>query len=356
MLANRRTCPPIQRRHQGGAVAMITVLFLLIVVGFTVLVSLNMSGSDVSDSTSQHNSVQALFLAESGVERASQRYGSGTPCNNSLQDSLAISFAGGSLQVITPIPAVVSGLCQIRVRGVYAGTTRTVDAGLSGGGGGAIAFDAASSATGNSSPSWSHTVAAGSNRVLIVGVSLRNNSGQTVTGVTYGGTALTLIGAQNGGTNSVRVELWRLVAPAAGTATVAVTVAARTVGGAISLTGVDQTNPIEASQFANGSNLSPSVTVTTVNNNAWVVDTLAHRLNPTVTVGAGQTQQWNAATGGGPVNGAGGSGSHEGPISPVGGVPMTWSMTSPQDWAIGAVALKPAGGGVNLRTWTEVVP
>src|SRR5258708_6597863 len=62
-----------------------------------------------------------------------------------------------------------------------------------------IAFDTASSAnTGTataSSLTWSHTVgAAGTNRILIVGVSIRNNSSQTVSSVTYGGTALTLVG------------------------------------------------------------------------------------------------------------------------------------------------------------------
>ena len=90
-----------------------------------------------------------------------------------------------------------------------------------------------------------------------------------MSGVTYAGTALTLIGSQNNGT-SVRVELWQLVAPATGANNVVVTLsaAAKAACGAISLTGVDQTNPVDASNFAASTSANPSVNVTTATNDA----------------------------------------------------------------------------------------
>jgi hypothetical protein len=131
-------------------------------------------------------------------------------------------------------------------------------------------------------------------------------------------------------------------------------------GGSISLTGVDQSNPVELPfSGANGNNGTPSVTVTTVNDNAWVVDSIANRSGAggnavTATAGAGQTGWWNANNGNSTNNGVRGAGSYEGPKTPAGAVPMTWTLSSSQDWAIGAVAVKPAGG-VTLVTWEEVV-
>lgn len=241
--------------------------------------------------------------------------------------------------------------------GVVGNAGRSVSVGVWGAVGGGIAFDAASSAAGNNvaSLSWSHT-AGGSQRILIVGVAIRNSGGRTVTGVTYNGLPLALIGAQNNGA-SVRVEQWYLTAPPAGAFTVQVNLSgnARVTAGSVSLTGVDQATPIDASAPASGSGGNPSVTVTTLTDRAWVVDALAHRLSPAVTAGAGQTAQWTNVTGGGPVNGVGGASSTEGPKTPAGAVAMTWTLAPGQDWALHAVALRPAAAAASLVQFQEVV-
>ena len=71
-------------------------------------------------------------------------------------------------------------------------------------------------------------------------------------------------------------------------------------GGSISLTGVDQTNPIDdltgppyGEGVAGGSG-DPSLDVTTLTDGAWVIDTLARRnYDDSTTVGSGQTERWN---------------------------------------------------------------
>ncbi|MDH5233923.1 MAG: hypothetical protein OEW77_03120, partial [Gemmatimonadota bacterium] len=81
-----------------------------------------------------------------------------------------------------------------------------------------VAVDNASSVTASTQTlSWSHTVGSGVNRFLLVGVSIRSAK-SSVTGVTYGGRSLSLVGAQNNSDNAVRTEIWRLAAPASGTA------------------------------------------------------------------------------------------------------------------------------------------
>ena len=208
-----------------------------------------------------------------------------------------------------------------------------------------IALDASSSCTpvDNTSATWSHTTS-GANRVLIVGVIIRNSSSETVTSVTYSGVAMSLVAAQSNGT-SVRAELWQLVAPQTGAHNIVATIAPGTAMacGAMSFTGVNQTTPIDATNSNTGTSATPTVTVTTVTNHAWLVDTLAFRSsgtpgNPTGTAGSGQTQRWSGYFEADPVRG---KGSSEGPQASAGGVVMDWNLSASVDWAIAGAALKP---------------
>ncbi|KKL22510.1 hypothetical protein LCGC14_2434730, partial [marine sediment metagenome] len=160
----------------------------------------------------------------------------------------------------------------------------------------AIAFDATANGQDSnvSSLTWSHTCT-GADLVLIVGVSTRGDDGDAVPdGVTYNGVAMTLIDGQ-GFATVLFSSLWQLKAPATGANNVVVswtTNTVRVVGGSMSFTGVDQTNPIDASNKATGNSTAPSVAVTTVADNAWIVDNLGFRTgsSETVTLDAGDSE------------------------------------------------------------------
>lgn len=119
--------------------------------------------------------------------------------------------------------------------------------------------------TGVASLSWSHTVGAGSDRLLVVRVA-NINSSVTVNNVTYGGVAMTALqsATSGSGTSQVRISMWYLVAPAVGTATVAVTLSAstRVQGYSNNLTGVSQVAPFGTPVTAVGTNNALAVTVT----------------------------------------------------------------------------------------------
>jgi len=363
MPANRRKRPPIQCRNQRGAAAMITVLFLLIVVGFAVLVSLDMSGSDVSDSTSQHNSVQALFLAESAIERAAGRYAAATPCASLAPDSA--SLASGSFTVATA--TVVGANCQIRATGTAAGNTRTVDAVLRPGGG-AITTVASVFTSGqrpaNTALTLSHTVPAGAS-ILLVGISFRNtqdNNNPTVT-VSYGGTAMTLAVSASGGNPWPRAQIWYLISPPTGTANVSVRINKKCeiVLGAKSFSGVNTatgaTAPFDVAATTNARNSKvASVPITPATSGAWVFEVAAMNSNDvtTMTPQANRTFGWFAQSNGN-VRGAA---STIGPVSPVAAQNprWTWNTGNNARWSHAAVALRPGGGGSpQLLTWTEAV-
>src|SRR5437899_4287912 len=152
---------------------------------------------------------------------------------------------------------------------------------------------------GTSTTTWAHTTS-GTNNVLVVGVSWANIITRTVTSVTYAGQTMTSAGsAVNAGNTGA--EIFYLVAPAVGSNTVIVTLSGAAnslVGGAVTLTGVNQTTPLGIFASATGTSVTPSVTVT-INTGETVIDTVSLTSSGAITVGVGgQTQQWQAGTSG----------------------------------------------------------
>jgi len=370
----RQTFPGLRQLHrQRGVAGMMAMLFLLVVVGFSAVTLLNMSSSDLHDTTAQNDSVAALFAAETGIERASQLYSTGTPCSAALLPPPAPAAAmplgtRASFQSTTFVPMPLAGptRCRLQVIGRVGNTTRTVQAELAGLGG-TVTFEAATNSTANnavSTLSWPHTIpaTAGTDRALVVGVSIHRAATEQVLLVppasapSYGGQPLTSIGAMThpSPTGELRVEMFLLVNPTIGTANITLNLSAstRVQAGAVTLSGVDPTLPVDAGPlFRNGTDTVPTVSLATLTNNAWVVDTMGSRMNANATVGGGQTEHWNRNTGGGPPAAINGTGSTE-PKAVAGPVTMNWTLSAAQPWVTGAVALRP-GGRVYVMNWQE---
>ena len=210
-------------------------------------------------------------------------------------------------------------------------------------------FDAASTSAGAdaTTDSWSHTVtSSGANRVLIVGVSYQDAPSSTdVSSVTSNGTNLTKVGTASQSLD-VTSQIWRLVNPDTGTHTIQVTLtqAAKQISGAASFLNVHQTTPVGSFFSASGSSTAPSVDVTGVAANELVVDAVGVKTNAAATVGPSQTQRWNAAFSSDTRT----AGSTE---SGTGTVTMSWTLSSAVEWAIGAVALKPAATSPTLSNF-----
>lgn len=140
----------------------------------------------------------------------------------------------------------------------------------------AIALNATTTSTAVSavaSISFSHTVA-GSETLLYVTVHNRSTL-RAISGVTYNSVSMTVRDTIDQST-TVRQSDFYLVAPTAGANTVAITFTGGNIGtgmgSATSLTGVDQTSPLDAGAKNNGNAATITCTVTTVANNAWVLD------------------------------------------------------------------------------------
>nr|NIO08774.1 hypothetical protein [Deltaproteobacteria bacterium]NIS70884.1 hypothetical protein [Pseudomonadota bacterium] len=89
--------------------------------------------------------------------------------------------------------------------------------------------------------------ATGSDRLMLVGVSFNNDSYETITGITFNGVPLTLVGTE-ANSDDARVEIWSLVNPDLGNHDVEITFNAalyrQAIAGVVTFSGVDQTSPL----------------------------------------------------------------------------------------------------------------
>lgn len=199
----------------------------------------------------------------------------------------------------------------------------------------------------SSSFTWSHTVGSGSDRLLLVGISMSQNSGATtVSTVTFNGQSLTRVASATDAGN-IRAELWRLVAPPITTANVVVSLSAneRPICGATSWTGVDQTTPLGTAATASGTTSGsgtnqPSVDVSSASNEV-VHDVLAVDATNAVAVGAGQTQVWSQSSSGSVTTVRGAASTEPGAATTT----MSWSgVPNSTGWAIVGAPIRPVTG------------
>jgi hypothetical protein len=206
----------------------------------------------------------------------------------------------------------------------------------------AIAVEAADQST-TTSNTFSFTVPSITNGILLVGNSVNesNPANRAITGITYNGVALTKIDAMDTGAGSTRTELWYLINPPAGTANIVITYSGTGAPGGrrmgvLCLSGVDQSNPINASNKASGSTSSATVSVTPTTDNCWVVASACAQA--VLTESGGNTERWYSNVSS-TNNGAGGT---KGPISPAAATAMAWGLDHGDEWRLVSAAIAPA--------------
>jgi hypothetical protein len=197
----------------------------------------------------------------------------------------------------------------------------------------------------NDQLSWSHTVGSGPNRLLVVGVAIRD-ARKVVSGVSYAGKALIKLQAKDNHDGAVRVEQWYQIAPPSGSGTVTVTLTgdAKVAAGAVSFTGADQVAPFRG--LVSAGSTETGTTNPAVADSSGVSELVVSAVAAEGDAGAsltpttGQSQAWKRIYGnsGGDVVGGG--------STTVGSAGLTvgWTKTTTAKWAIAAAAIKPAPG------------
>jgi hypothetical protein len=352
------------RRQARGAAAIMAVLFVLIVIGFALVVALRVASSDLHDSASQGNSVHALMLAESAVERASFRFSSGTPCTGLAEGPIDLgkgrfTVSNGFTTDFDGVTPLAAGRCRIPVTGSVVTVQRRIEAIVQSGGGAIAVEDDEDNGTTSSVDTITipNVTVGGPGRVLVVGVSIDTAQGSTCQWVRYAGQDLTRRVFQGTGAWP-RTEIWSLANPPTGTANVQARLTGndQLAAGAVVLTGVDTTTATShldvASVSSQGNNqTSASVTITPVTAGARLFDTVTVNGGPTVTMTGmtGRLQRWNRRLGGSITA----AGSTLGPVNPAAAQTLRWSWSGGERWTQAAIALRP-GGLPQLVAWREV--
>jgi hypothetical protein len=98
--------------RQQGAGLLIAALLVVTIAAFAAIVAASQSGGDIQGSNAQSHSVEALLLAESGLERAIKRFATGTACaslGETITDLSTIGLTGRTITVSNGLATDFSG-------------------------------------------------------------------------------------------------------------------------------------------------------------------------------------------------------------------------------------------------------
>ncbi|MCA9131577.1 MAG: DUF4347 domain-containing protein, partial [Planctomycetales bacterium] len=186
-----------------------------------------------------------------------------------------------------------------------------------------------------------HTTA-GTDRLMLVGISFGEDDDQYVSSVTYNGTALSLVGAQDHpDSNKSRIEIWALVAPDVGTHNLVVGFSDTDHHGAtigvMTFNGVDQQTALGTFAASTGKSTTASTTVNSaVGDIVFGVVAFDDNNDRALDPGSGQSEQWELH-----VDDTNGAGSLQ-----AGAATVTTSWTTSgnsEKWVVGGVSIKSAG-------------
>lgn len=205
---------------------------------------------------------------------------------------------------------------------------------------------------------FSHSVASGPYRLLVVAVMIRAD--ESVSSVTYSGASLTLANVPAvGGSTDQRVELWYLVNPPVGSASILVHFASSVNPSgiaAVSFTGVYQTDPIGRIADNNGtSNRAITTTnIVTQSDDSLIFGAVsAHGGDITFSPGTDITELWDEATDSSTSDDDGLWGGKR-PAPTLGGPGYVFEtlLNSSDAWAIAAVELNASPA----PSFTDIIP
>jgi hypothetical protein len=296
--------------RQRGMASLGIVALLFMIVFISLLRNQELTGSVVRDALGSDQRVQSLYLAESGLERAAQRFAAGATCAPTSNETLTMPGAGTfSLNYVgtsdfdgTGCLATVCGNTYCRVQSTgksfAADGQTTVDArtlevllvqkALNASGTKALI---AVNVNGNPHYRISNTVSSSEKPLYVLTIFWTIASGRPakITGVTYGSTPMSTPFTTTPSTapaspavNSIdayAVQIYYLINPPVGTNTVDIAFDASPAGiaiGNVNLTGVDQSSPIFSfDSFASAASVSAVSRNVTLPANGVVIDALS---------------------------------------------------------------------------------
>jgi hypothetical protein len=334
--------------RQSGIATVAIAFLLLLIMGLSVLGASTLTSGVARDSGSDHQRLQALFMAETALERATYRFNNGVACASLTETNLAMTSTGGAaLGTVTLTPFTtqfdgttnVGASCRVRATATTATgqVVRSIEA--------FVNQTSFTSSRGNRK--FQCTVNSGSNLALVISVAwtTSNTVNYTITGVSFGGIGMTSAAAVTTTTDSssrYSVQNFYLLSPTTGTVSGAISMTgdpSSIIIGCTVLTGANSSTPLDATGTATGNSNAPSVTVHTgaTSGNRFVIDNLARDNGGSLsmTAASGRVEGWNFT-----ASGKGGAGSSRGVITLTGtDIVMGWTWNQTKTWALAGVSM-----------------
>ena len=180
----------------------------------------------------------------------------------------------------------------------------------------------------------------GTNRILMVGISYRNNNSELVTNVTYAGRAMTRVGTAVRTTDQ-RIYIYQLLTPPTSANSLQVSwnsaINNNAVIGAVTFAGVNQSAPTNTFASANGNSTTPAVPVPSASGQL-VLGVVGGRSSTAYTITGGGSTLWSSVANTGDSVG---SAQLQDGASPS--AELTWTGSN-NPWLAGGVSLIPAVG------------
>lgn len=299
---------PLARQRGVASLGIVALLFMIVFI--SLLRNQELTSSVVRDALGSDQRVQSLYLAESGLERAAQRFAAGAACASTSNETLtmpgagtfSLSYLGASdFDGAACSPAVCGSIyCRVQSTGksFAAGGQSTVDARTLE----VLLVQKALNASGtksltlnivNGRPQYTitNTVSASEKPLYVLTIfwTMAASRPARIVDVKYGSSTMSTPFATAPSTapaapainasDAYAVQIYYLVNPPVGTSTVQITFDASPAGiavGNVNLNGVDQANPIAS--FDSTASATPVGAISrnvTLPSNGVVIDALS---------------------------------------------------------------------------------
>jgi hypothetical protein len=311
-------------------------LLLLIMMAIAISGASTLSIGVARDADMETLRVQALLMAETGIERASYRFNNGIGCNNLAESSMSMTNTSGTSLgtiVLTTYSTAFDGTtalaktaCRVRAVATTASgqVTRTIES---------IINPSASSTRGNKVFLCTGNTGADG---VVVGVSWTTAlaTDTSITGISFNGYSMTKVSdaiVNVDSSSRYKTQNWYLTSNVSpGTDLTGImsfngATPSQIVFGCTFLSGTSSSSPIDTASVVtdinSGTYINKSVTASGTSGTRVVVDSLVRNNGASwsVVTATGRTQEWSNGS-----SGAGGAGSNYATIAANGTASMCW--------------------------------
>ena len=184
----------------------------------------------------------------------------------------------------------------------------------------------------------SETIAITEANMLIVQVMVKG--AYAISSITHNGKPLTQLRADGWAVGGARTFIWGRVNPDVGTYDIVITFSAacEAIACAMGLTGVNTADPVGATAGTSGYGGTPSIVITTLYDNSWIVSHIGCATNNDPTPDPSQTERWELIVSGAPLGRKSGNGTTELKAT-AGSDTQRWTGTF-DEWSVSCVEIR----------------